>query len=77
MADELALPEHWLAVPNGAEAGDMRLRGLGLAVLGGLAEENVEIKLDTVPVYVRVRRSLMRRGVIDADTVPMWPAVDW
>lgn len=67
-----------LDVPDGADPADLRLAGLAIAVLGGLADEGIRRPLPLpVPVYVRLRRQLIRSGKISGDTVPHWPAGDW
>jgi hypothetical protein len=69
-----------LDVPAGAESGDLRLTGLAIAHIAGLEEDRADpdnVHLDPIPIYVRLRRALHRRGLLDLDTVPMWPAADW
>ena len=68
----------WLDAPQGANPEDVQLAGLVMAALGGAVAEGRtrELPLEP-PLYVRLRRQLIRSGAITRDTVPHWPASDW
>ena len=63
--------------PDMGGPGTMTLAGLCLAVVGASLDAGRLPDIPDVPIYVRLRKELMRSGAISSSTVPHWPASDW